>query len=59
MPYPPHIEVNDNDEITRTMYAGTAVMAFLIPLCIEATFAANEKFIGINVSINIILSNLL
>ena len=50
MPYPPHIKVDDNDEMIRTMYSMTAVMAFLIPLCIEATFAANEKFIGVNVS---------
>lgn len=47
---PPHIELDSNDEMIRTMYAMTAVMAFLIPLCIEATYAANEKFIGVNVS---------
>lgn len=51
MPDPPHIEVDSNDQMIRTMYAMTAVMAFLIPLCIEATYAANEKFIGVNVSL--------
>lgn len=49
MPDPPHIELDSNDEMIRTMYAMTAVMAFLIPLCIEATYAANEKFIGVNI----------
>ncbi|XP_014205590.1 ATP-binding cassette sub-family A member 1-like [Copidosoma floridanum] len=49
MPYPPHVKLDDNDLITRIMYCSFAVIAFLIPLCIEATFAADEKFIGINV----------
>ncbi|XP_014231053.1 ATP-binding cassette sub-family A member 3-like isoform X1 [Trichogramma pretiosum] len=49
MPYPPYIKIDEADLITRIMFCGFAVIAFLIPLCIESTFAAEEKFIGINV----------
>lgn len=49
MPYPPHIKLNENDMITRILFCGFAVIAFLIPLCVEASYAADEKFIGINV----------
>ena len=51
MPYPPHIKLDENDLITRILFCGFAVIAFLIPLCVEATYAADEKFIGINVSL--------
>lgn len=50
MPYPPYVQLNENDMITRILFCGFAVIAFLIPLCVEATYAADEKFIGINVS---------
>ncbi|XP_008203603.1 phospholipid-transporting ATPase ABCA1 isoform X2 [Nasonia vitripennis] len=49
MPYPPYVQLNENDMITRILFCGFAVIAFLIPLCVEATYAADEKFIGINV----------
>ncbi|XP_011496889.1 PREDICTED: ATP-binding cassette sub-family A member 1-like [Ceratosolen solmsi marchali] len=49
MPYPPYIKLNENDMISRILFCGFAVIAFLIPLCVEATYAADEKFIGINV----------
>lgn len=50
MPYPPYVQLNENDMMTRILFCGFAVIAFLIPLCVEATYAADEKFIGINVS---------
>ena len=50
MPAPPHIKMDAEDEEIRNCMCGLAVIAFLIPLCTEANFAANEKFIGINVS---------
>ncbi|KAJ8686324.1 hypothetical protein QAD02_022118 [Eretmocerus hayati] len=49
MPHPPHVKVDAGDVFTRTLYCAFAVAAFLIPLCIETTYAADEKFIGINV----------
>lgn len=57
MPHPPHVKVNADDVFTRLMYCGFAVIAFLIPLCIEATYAADEKFIGINVSLYNLIFN--
>ena len=51
MPYPPHVQLDENDMITRILFCGFAVIAFLIPLCVEATYAADEKFIGVNVSL--------
>lgn len=50
MPYPPHVEPNEVDNIFRTIFCAFAVLAFLIPLCIETSYASEEKFLGINVS---------
>ena len=50
MPYPPYIGLDVSDAIARILYCAFAVIAFLIPLCVESTYAAKEKFIGINVS---------
>ncbi|XP_033219462.1 retinal-specific phospholipid-transporting ATPase ABCA4-like isoform X2 [Belonocnema kinseyi] len=44
--------VNLVQEFIRPMYAVVAVMAFLIPLYIEAAYPANEKNIGVNVLIS-------
>ncbi|XP_058807246.1 phospholipid-transporting ATPase ABCA1-like isoform X2 [Phymastichus coffea] len=49
MPYPPHVRLDESDIFTRILFCGFAVIAFLIPLCVEATYPAEEKFIGINV----------
>lgn len=51
MPYPPHIETSDSDVIIRQIIASFAVILFVIPLCIEANYASQEKFIGVTVSI--------
>lgn len=51
MPYPPHIKIDTADVILREVICTFAVIAFVIPLCIEANYASKEKFIGINVSI--------
>lgn len=48
MPDPAHT-VNPVKEFIRPMYAVVAVMAFLIPIYIEAAYPANEKNIGVNV----------
>jgi len=50
MPYPPHIEENVNDIGFRVAISNNGIIAFLIPLCIESTYASKEKFIGVNVS---------
>ncbi|XP_011141339.1 ATP-binding cassette sub-family A member 1 [Harpegnathos saltator] len=47
MPYPPHVNIDDSDVILRQMIAVFAVMIFIIPLCIEANYASQEKFNGI------------
>ncbi|XP_014485767.1 PREDICTED: ATP-binding cassette sub-family A member 1-like [Dinoponera quadriceps] len=49
MPYPPHVKIDDSDTILRAMIATFAVIIFIIPLCVEASYAAQEKFIGVNV----------
>lgn len=51
MPYPPYVKIDTADIILREIISTFAVMAFVIPLCMEANYAAKEKFIGINVSI--------
>lgn len=33
----------------KTVFSAFAVMAFMIPLCIETSNASDEKFLGINV----------
>lgn len=50
MPYPPHIEIDAADIVLRAVISTFAVIAFLIPLSIETTYASKEKFIGVNVS---------
>ena len=50
MPIPPHTEPDVGDEVFREIFCGFALLAFLIPLCIETSYASNEKFLGINVS---------
>lgn len=50
MPYPPHIDVDPSDVILREMIATFAVIIFIIPLCIEAKYASQEKSNGVIVS---------
>lgn len=50
MPYPPYIKTDPADIILREVICTFAVIAFVIPLCVEATYASKEKFIGVNVS---------
>lgn len=50
MPYPPHIKIDAANIILRAVISTFAVLTFLIPLCIETTYASKEKFIGVNVS---------
>lgn len=49
MPYPPHVKIDESDTILRLVICMFAVIAFLIPLCIETNYATKEKYIGVNV----------
>ncbi|XP_011705351.1 PREDICTED: uncharacterized protein LOC105460562, partial [Wasmannia auropunctata] len=49
MPYPPYIQMDVADTVLRIAIATFAVMAFIIPLCIEVSYSTKEKFIGVNV----------
>ncbi|XP_076762980.1 ATP-binding cassette sub-family A member 17 [Xylocopa sonorina] len=49
MPYPRFIKVHESDKISRMAICMFAVIAFLIPLCIETNYATKEKYIGVNV----------
>lgn len=50
MPYPPYIKMDQADIILRQVICTFAVIAFLMPLCVETNYASQEKFIGITVS---------
>lgn len=50
MPYPPYVKIDDADVLLREAICTFAVIAFVVPLCIEATYASKEKFIGVTVS---------
>ena len=50
MPYPPYVKIDDADVFLREGICTFAVIAFVIPLCIEASYASKEKFIGVTVS---------
>ena len=49
MPYPPYVKIDESDMILRIAICMFAVIAFLIPLCIETNYATKEKYIGVNV----------
>lgn len=49
MPYPPHVKIDESDTMLRLVICMFAVIAFLIPLCIETNYATKEKYIGVNV----------
>ncbi|XP_031838095.1 ATP-binding cassette sub-family A member 17 isoform X1 [Nomia melanderi] len=49
MPYPPHVRIDSSDIILRLVICMFAVIAFLIPLCMETNYATKEKYIGVNV----------
>lgn len=51
MPYPPYVKIDESDILLRLAICMFAVIAFLIPLCIETNYATKEKYIGVNVSI--------
>lgn len=51
MPYPPYVKIDEADVVLRQVICTFAVIAFMIPLCIEAGYSSKEKFIGVNVSI--------
>lgn len=50
MPYPPHVQIDPADVLVRQVICSFAVTIFVIPLCVEASYASKEKFIGVNVS---------
>jgi len=50
MPYPPYIKTHEGDIHLRNVITSFIVLAIFMPLYIEVTYAAKEKFIGINVS---------
>ncbi|KAK9310741.1 hypothetical protein QLX08_000052 [Tetragonisca angustula] len=49
MPYPPYVKIDEFDTILRLVICMFAVIAFLIPLCVEINYATTEKYIGVNV----------
>ncbi|XP_076644769.1 phospholipid-transporting ATPase ABCA3 [Halictus rubicundus] len=49
MPYPPYVKIDESDTILRLVICMFAVIAFLIPLCVETSYASKEKHIGVNV----------
>ncbi|XP_078049321.1 phospholipid-transporting ATPase ABCA3 isoform X2 [Augochlora pura] len=49
MPYPPYIKIDEADILLRLAICMFAVIAFLIPLCVETSYAIKEKHIGVNV----------
>nr|XP_034183985.1 retinal-specific phospholipid-transporting ATPase ABCA4-like [Osmia lignaria] len=49
MPYPPYVKIDESDILLRVGICMFAVIAFLIPLCIETNYATKEKYIGVNV----------
>ncbi|XP_014296992.1 phospholipid-transporting ATPase ABCA1 [Microplitis demolitor] len=53
MPYPPYIKVDKDAVITGDTFAELARLVFLIILCVEISFPANEKFIGINILMSV------
>ncbi|KAH0557433.1 hypothetical protein KQX54_005911 [Cotesia glomerata] len=53
MPYPPYIKVDKDAVITGDTFAELARLVFLIILCIEISFPANEKYIGINILMSV------
>ncbi|XP_066601076.1 phospholipid-transporting ATPase ABCA3-like [Prorops nasuta] len=53
MPYPPYIKIDNKDISLREIAASFALIAFLIPLCNEVGFVAREKYLGINILMNL------
>ncbi|XP_011644080.1 retinal-specific ATP-binding cassette transporter-like [Pogonomyrmex barbatus] len=49
MPYPPYVKIDDLDIALREAISLFAVIIFVIPLCVEVSYASKEKFIGVNV----------
>ncbi|XP_053973007.1 retinal-specific phospholipid-transporting ATPase ABCA4-like isoform X1 [Hylaeus volcanicus] len=49
MPYPPYVKIDDADTMLRVGICMFAVIAFLIPLCLETSYATKEKYIGVHV----------
>ncbi|XP_076395704.1 phospholipid-transporting ATPase ABCA3 isoform X2 [Megachile rotundata] len=49
MPYPPYVKIDESDIMLRMAVCMFAVIALLIPLCIETNYATKEKYIGVNV----------
>ncbi|XP_011879850.1 PREDICTED: retinal-specific ATP-binding cassette transporter-like [Vollenhovia emeryi] len=49
MPYPPYVKIDEADVVLREVISSFGVIAFLIPLCVEASYFSKEKFIGVNV----------
>ncbi|TGZ53371.1 phospholipid-transporting ATPase ABCA3 [Temnothorax longispinosus] len=49
MPYPPYVKIDEADVMLRKGISQFVVLVFVIPLCIEASYATKEKFIGVNV----------
>lgn len=48
MPYPPYVRSSPGVSIDST-----AFIAFLVILCVEATYPTNEKYIGINILMSV------
>ncbi|XP_063977334.1 uncharacterized protein LOC135162614 [Diachasmimorpha longicaudata] len=53
MPYPPYTRVDRGTAIGGDTFAEIIRFIFLIILCIEISFPANEKYIGINILMSV------
>ncbi|KAK0162596.1 hypothetical protein PV327_006362 [Microctonus hyperodae] len=53
MPYPSYIKVDRVVSMSGTTFADLSRLAFLVILCVEITFPANEKLIGINILMSV------
>ncbi|KAK0158992.1 hypothetical protein PV328_009925 [Microctonus aethiopoides] len=53
MPYPPYLKVDRVVSTSGTTFADLSRLAFLVVLCVEITFPANEKLIGINILMSV------
>uniref|UniRef100_A0A0C9QB95 ABCA3_5 protein n=1 Tax=Fopius arisanus TaxID=64838 RepID=A0A0C9QB95_9HYME len=53
MPYPPYTRVDKGTAIGGETFAEIIRFIFLIILCVEISFPANEKYIGINILMSV------
>ena len=50
MPTSGYVTLHAGDEFTRLIFSIIFIVVFVVTLCLESSFAANEKFTGVDVS---------